>query len=519
MAREVANLPGDVPTCHQMLLDLLQTLQHRDLTIEKLAHELAILKRHQFGRKSEKLDVGPLLPFIEEFLKAEAEGKKGEVEVPQEPQAKVEEREGHGRKKNPEHLPRERKTYEVSQEKKRCRGCGKELEKIGEEVTEELEYHPASFFVRQHVREKLACKDCQENVVLAEMPPRPVEKGIPGPGLLAHVLTSKYADHLPLNRQEGIFERHGVQISRSTLCDWVAYSADLLEPLYLEMKAEVLKSKKVHTDDSPVPVLDRDRVTTREGRLWVYVGDQDHPHTVYDFSPNHRSDAPKAFLNGYRGFLQADAYVGYDAVYAGGNIIEIACWAHARRKFFDARGSDRARSHAALAFISRLYEVEREARVLDAGDRKALRQERSRPILESFKRWLDCEASRVLPKSPIGQAVHYALGQWEALTRYIEDGLLEIDNNIAERALRRVALGRKNWLFAGSDEGGRRAAIVYSLVASAKDHRIDPFAYLRDVLERVSTHLARDIAQLLPANWKSFQEGIATGKVPSTAPG
>lgn len=518
MAREIANLPDDVATLKRMLTEIIDTLEHRDRTIEKLTQELRLLRRYQFGRRSEKLELGPLLPFVEEFLKAKgAETNAAEVEKIEEP-AK-EQAEGHGRKKLPDHLPREKKFYKVSEEKRRCKGCGKELVKMGEEVSEELEYQPASFFVREHVREKLACKDCQENVVIAERPPQAVEKGIPGPGLLAHVLTSKYADHLPLHRLEGIFERNGVEIARSTMCDWVGYAADQLEPLYIEMKAQVLQSKKVHTDDTPVPVLDRDRVTTREGRLWVYVGDQEHPHTVYDFSPSHRSDAAKAFLNGYRGYLQADAYVGYDAVYAGGGIVEVACWAHARRKFFDARGSDRSRGHTALAFISRLYEVEREGRQLESEKRKALRQERSRPIIESFKTWLDSEVRRVLPKSPMGQAIQYAIGQWSALVRYVEDGILEIDNNRAERALRRVAIGRKNWLFAGSDAGGRRAAIIYSLVASAKDHGLDPFVYLRDMLERVWTHPAKDIAQVLPANWKSFQDTLEKEAAAAKAPG
>jgi transposase len=428
---------------------------------------------------------------------------------------------GHGRKKLPAHLPRERIEYALPEESRVCprEGCGGELSRIGEEVSEQLEYQPASLHVRQIVRVKYACRKCQEHVALAEAPPTPIEKGMPGPGLLAHVMVNKFADHLPLHRQEAIFARQGVDLKRTTLCDWVGRAAALLEPLTARMKTEVLASKKIHTDDTPVPVQDEARTRTRTGRLWVYLGDEAHPHTVFDYTPTRSRDGPRTFLDGYAGYLQADAFTGYDAVYAPGGVIEVACWAHARRKFYDAQTTDAPNAIAAMAFIGELYAVEREAKETgaDAAKRLAMRQERSRPVLARVREWLQGQSLAQLPKSPMGQAVSYALANWVALNRYTEDGDLSIDNNAAERALRAVAVGRKNYLFFGSDAGGKRAAIVYSLIASCKRHGIDPWAYLRDVLDRVSTHPARRIDELLPPRWKELREAAAAA-VPAEAP-
>lgn len=356
-----------------------------------------------------------------------------------------------------------------------------------------------------HARIKYACPDCQGNVVCGSLPVQPIEKGLPGPGLLAHVLTSKYNDHLPLNRLEGIFQRQGVELRRSTLCDWVAAGADLLKSVVEVMKSEVLASRKIHTDDIPVPVLDKDRASTRTGRLWVYVGGPDHEHIVFDYTPDRSRDGPKAFLSGYKGYLQADAYAGYDVLYAGQEVIEVACWAHARRKFFDAMKSDAVRARVALAYIRSFYAVEKQASGLDEDARQQLRLAQAKPHLESFKAWLDMEVQKVLPKSPIAEAISYARAQWTALVRYLEDGLLEPDNNRAERALRRVAVGRKNWMFAGSDEGGHRAAIIYSLIASCAATKVDPFAYLRDVLQRLPSCIAAngDLKLLTPRAWKA----------------
>jgi hypothetical protein len=301
-----------------------------------------------------------------------------------------------------------------------------------------------------------------------------------------------------------------VEISRSTMCDWVGASAALLKPLVQVMKTEILASRKIHTDDTTVPVLDKDREKTKTGRLWVYVGDIANEHIVFDYTPDRGRDGPLRFLAGYKGYLQADAYAGYDAVYAGQEVIEVACWAHARRKFFDAMKSDGVRSRIALAYIRELYAIEKRAHDEGADERRALRIAEAKPILETFQAWLEVEAKVVLPKSPMGEAIGYARAQWVALLRYLDDGILEVDNNRAERALRRVAIGRKNWMFAGSDEGGRRAAIVYSLIASCGALKIDSYAYLRDVLTRLPLCPPDDTASLqllTPRAWKSAQVG------------
>jgi len=356
-----------------------------------------------------------------------------------------------------------------------------------------------------HVRFTYACRACEETVVTAPRPAAPIEKGRPGPGLLAQVITAKYADHLPLTRQVDIFTRHGVTLSRQTLCDWVAAAADLLTPVYEDLTATVLASAVLHTDDTPVPVLDRARTETRPGRLWVYVGDGRPADIMYDYTADRSRAGPLAILGNFRGHLQADASAGYDALYATGRIVEVGCWAHARRYFWDAKASEPVRGLPALAFIQQLYAVEAAAKGLDADTRRARRQADALPVLGRFKLWLDEQADRVLPKSPIGEAIGYARAQWTALTRYCENGALAIDNNAAERALRRVCTGRKNWLFCGSDEGGKRAAILYSLVATCKAHGIDAWAYLRDVLERIPTLPNSRRAELLPRNWKAAQ--------------
>ena len=372
-----------------------------------------------------------------------------------------------GRKPLPASLPRKREVHDVPAEQLPCPDCGTLRTKIGEEIREQLEYVPASMIVIQHVRPKYACQCCEGNIIIAERLPEPIEKGLPGPGLLAQVAVSKYADHLPLYRQEGIFRRHGVELSRQTMCDWMAVCADLLEPIWKLMHRLILLSKVIQTDDTPVTVLDP-VLGQFQGRLWDYLGDRQHPYTVYHFTEDRSGCGPQQMLKGYEGYLQADAYSGYD---------EVGCWMHARRKFYEARTTDPPRAHQALAWISLLYKVEEEAREknLDDAQRHALRQEKSRPLLTKLKEWLDQEEQqRVLPKSPIGEAIGYARNHWGALERYLEAGFLEIDNGASERAMKPVALGRKNWLFAGSDEGGKTAATLMSLCTTCKDLGIDP---------------------------------------------
>ncbi len=475
-------------------------------SIAKLSHELALFRRYLYGRRSEKLDPAQLLLEFASWVTALNEAAPAPAEAAPDPPAGPgprRPRAGHGRTPLPAFLPRRRVVHALPEAQCTCKACGARLVKIGEETSEQLDYQPASLFVTEHVRVKYACQACEEHVVTSPLPAQPIDKGRPGPGLLAQVITAKYADHVPLNRQVDICARHGVDLSRQTLGDWVADAAVLLEPIYGDLKVSVLGGKLVQTDDTTVPVQDRARTTTRDGRLWVYVGDKSPTDIVYDYTATRSRAGPSAFLGDFRGYLQADAYAGYDALYATGRVVEVGCWAHARRYFWDAKAADEPRALLALGFVQQLYRVETEAKALEAEPRRAMRAEKSRPVLTRFKGWLNEQADIVLPKSPIGEAVHYARAQWTALTRYLEDGDLAIDNNAAERALRRVVTGRKNWLFCGSDEGGKRAAILYSIVATCKAHAIDVWAYLKDVLERIPTHPDRRRAELLPRNWKA----------------
>lgn len=498
----VETLPTDINTLQQMVLQLLADVDSKTHRLQDLQHQLEWFKRHTFGRKSEKYDPNQKLLF--EALEEKLKSRQSELLASQRSSdaAKQKDSRRNGRKPLPPELPRERIEHIPEKAALLCTTCNQEKQRIGEEVTEELDYVPASFVVRQHVRGKYACKACQDGVVIADLPARPIEKGRPGTGLLAHILVSKYGDHLPLHRQEGIYQRHGIDIRRSTMCDWVGQSAELLMPLVKEMKRQILVAPKIHTDDTSVPVRNGPRKQIRKGYLWVYIDRNNN--VAFDYTPNRCREGPVAFLGDYCGYLQADAYAGYDAVFAKGLATEVGCWAHARRKFYDAKDTDPVRSHEMLAWIGELYKIERQAKdeERNAAEIQALRQETSKPILDEIQQRLETFSIEVLPKSPLGQAIGYARGQWKALNRYLENGILDIDNNLSERTLRMVVIGRKNWLFAGHDTGGHRAAIIYSLIASCKLCKIDPFAYLRDVLDRVSTYPASGISDLLPANWK-----------------
>jgi hypothetical protein len=360
---------------------------------------------------------------------------------------------------------------------------------------------PASLFVRRFVRRKYACRSCLEHVAIPAKAPQPIDKGLPGPGLLAHVITNKYAFHLPLYRQEEILAHHAVTISRSTLCGWMARVAELFDPLYKVMITRVRGSRIIWTDDTTVPVWDPMLPRTRTGRFRVYIGDAGNPYRVYDFTPRRTRDGPERFLAGFAGYLQADAFSGYDRLCAGASVIRVACWAHARRKFYEARNTAPLPAYEALARIRQLYRIEDTCKDLPAEERRAIRQRDAVPLLVSFGEWLEELGRGALPKSPIGQAVSYARAQWADLQTYTRDGELSIDNNVSERSLRAQAIGRKNYLFVGSDRGGRTAATLYSLVGSCKRHRVDPFAYLKDILERLPTHPAARLGELLPDAW------------------
>jgi transposase len=470
-----------------------------------LRQRLDQLLRRLYGPRTEKTD--PHQPLLFD----EPPPEPAPAPPPPEPAAAASDRRpGHGRRRLPADLPRQRVVHELPLAERLCPQCQHERQPISQEVSEQLDFKPASLFVVEHVRVTYACPCCQGVVATAAKPPQPIDKGLPGPGLLAYVAVSRYSDHLPLYRLERIFVRHGLDLSRSTLCDWMRACADLLSPLYALLVAEVLQSAVVHTDDTVVPVLDGSRDRTRQGRLWVYIGDKKHPYNVFDYTASRSRDGPAAFLKEYQGYLQADAFGGYDGIYAGGQIVEVCCHAHARRKFYEARTTDAARSAAALGWYRELYALEADIKDLNDEERVRERQERSVPLLARFHAWLEEQRAQVLPKSPLGQAVQYALNQWAALVRYTEDGRLSIDNNVSEREMKRIAIGRKNWLFAGSDRGGQTAAVLYTVTSTCARHGVDAFVYLEDVLRRLPSCPAAGLVELLPDRWAAARRAEAS---------
>jgi transposase len=504
-------LPNDVDALQALVREqgaLLEArdaeLHAKDLRIEQILAQLARLKRLRFGRSSEKLDreIEQLELALEDLQE-----DTGERAV-ERPSILPEAAEKPVRRPLPEHLPRETVMHAAACA---CPKCGGELRRLGEDVTEVLEYVPASFKAIRHVRPKFSRRRC-EAITQAPVPSLPIERGRPGPGLLAHVLVSKYADHLPLYRQSEIYAREGVALERSTLADWVGRSTALLAALVDALRENALASDVLHGDDTPVPVLAPGTGKTRTGRLWTYVRDE-RPHNetrppaaVYFYSPDRKGEHPASHLKSFKGVLHADGYAGFNAIFEKGMIAEAACWAHVRRKFFDvheASGSPIARE--ALDRIGALYGIEKEARGRPPDERKRMRQERSKPLLDALHAWLASTKAKLSPKTDLAAAIRYALGRWAALGRYIDDGRLEIDNNAAERAIRPLALGRKNYLFAGSDAGGERAAAIYSLIETAKLNGLDPEAWLRDVLGRIADHPINRIADLLPWNWSASE--------------
>src|SRR6266568_3574526 len=488
----------------EQLLRKEEQLASRDEEIERLKLLIAKLRRMQFGRKSEKLD----------WQIEQLELKLGELEASRAQQAAaspvslaasaVNRERRRARQPLPAHLPRE--THKVLPKQQACPDCSGALKLLGEDISETLEYVPEHFKVIRQVRPKLACARC-DKIVQAEAPSRPIERGIAGPGLLAHVLVSKYCDHLPLYRQSEIYAREGVELDRSTLADWVGGTSRLLEPLVEALRRHVLSAHKLHADDTPVPVLAPGNGKTKTGRLWTYVrdnrpaGDGTPPAVWFCYSPDRKGEHPKEHLSSFSGTLQADGYAGFEQIYETGRIQEAACWAHVRRKFYDLEVAHKSPvAVEALERIAGLYAIESEIRGRSPDERREIRNLRSRPLLDSLKQWLEETLGKLSRKSDTALAVRYALGRWEALLRYCDNGRLEIDNNAAERALRVVALGRKNFLFAGSDGGGESAAAIYSLLGTAKLNGIDPESYLRNVLSRIADHPIKRIEELLPWN-------------------
>ena len=483
-------------SAQSQIAELEARLQRRDLEIQHLQLQLIKLKRMQFGRSSEKLaqEIDQLELRLEELETAQAV-EAPRVEIP------ATERRQPVRRPLPAQLPRETVTHTAPCA---CPECGGELTPMGTEVSEELEYVPARFKVIRHERDTFACRGC-DTVITAPMAARPVEGGLAGPGLLAHVLVSKYVDHLPLYRQSLMFEREDIDLARSTLAGWVGQVARLLEPLGEALGRHVKAGDKLHADDTPVPVLRPGRCKTGTGRFWTYVRDdrpagEDTPPAVwFRYSPDRKGEHPRRHLQDFGGYLQADGYAGFHHLYQGGKIREVACWAHVRRKFYDiAEATDSPVAHEALQRIGNLYAIEREIRGQPPGTRCEVRRARAGPLLNEFKQWTNNTLAKLSKKSALAEAIRYVLPRWPALTRYVDNGLLEIDNNAAERALRVVALGRKNYLFAGSDAGGERAALIYSLLGTAKLNGINPQAYLAEVLTRIADHPINRIDELLP---------------------
>jgi transposase len=511
MSNGVDNLPDDPVLLKQIIAE-----RERYIEAMELRHkaELDAVLRRLYGPRSEKFDPTELLLFgVNVAEQIPVDEKTVEAESGQKLKTRRINHHKHGRRELPAHLPRVEVPHDLSDEQKKCPCCGKDRKCIGTEISEQLEFVSASFKVLKHVRHKYACitcgKDCQRydcspHIEIATKGPQPIEKGLPGPGLLAHVIVSKLGDHLPLYRLEKIFDRVGVDIARSTMCAWMLSCSELVKPLVELMKKRVKQSKVIHTDDTRVAVHDETvKGKCKSGRIWCFLGDESNPYDVYHYTPDRTRTGPQNFLADYKGHLQADAYGGYDGIYHKGEVIEVACWAHARRKFFDARETDGRRASEMLEFVRQLYAVEDEAKGMDHDPRRALRQERSLPILAKIKTWLDLEQQLVLPRSPMALAINYMLNQWTALCAYTTAGFLNIDNNAAERALKRIAIGRKNWLFAGNDEAGASHARLWTLIASAERHGLDPQNYLMSVLAKIGQTNLSELKQFLPDVWKA----------------
>ena len=504
--RNRVDLPDDVGQLKALITQRDATIETLSAALESLKQQFLNLRRAQFGASSERI-AGQAELFIEP------------VSLPVPPvqtETITYERERRGRPALPKDLPRVRIEYDLTEAEK---DDFETLTRIGEDKSETLDYIPAKLQVIEHMRAKYAGTrkvDGGQTVVSASMPPAPLPKSNASPNLLSHVLVSKYADHLPLNRIEGIFRRHGVELARSTLCDWVLGSTELLSVIYQALKTHVLAAPKIHADDTILPLQDRGRGRTVQARLWAYLGAgarlndrsewSEHPAAVfYEFTDDRRGEHAQRMLGSYRGYLQADAFAGFNALYQDGRIVEVGCWAHARRKFFEiaeaAPRNTHTAAHEALDWIGRLYAIERAIADEPPDKIRTLRQAQSAPVLGELRIWLEGTLRTILPRSPTAGAIGYALNNWAALIRYLDSGILDIDNNACERAMRPVAIGRKNFLFVGSDRGGHAAAVAYSLIQTCKLHNIEPFAYLSDVLRRLPSYPINRVTELLPFRW------------------
>jgi transposase len=510
MALAHDQLPDDIEQLKRLLLG-------REALIAKLVAEIARLKRWRFGRSSERTDAAlAQLQLLLEGIQLAAPASPPQVES----QAPIPAEESKVPAAAPKHTgsaPRARKRGELPAHLPRqivvhapsscaCPDCGSPMRTLGEDIAEQLDYVPGYFRVLRHVRPKLACGHCAQ-IVQLPAPARPIERGLPTPALLAQVIVAKYADHSPLYRQQAIFGRAGVELDRALLADWVAGGAALMAPLVEALGRHVLDAAKVHGDDTPIPVLDPGRGRTKTGRIWVYVrddrpaGSRAPPAVWYRYSPDRKGEHPEAHLKTFNGILQADGYAGFGPLYESGRIVEAACMAHLRRKFYDIYQHDRSPiAVEALRRIGLLYAIEREIRGQRPEARRLARRQLAGPLLDALHDWLHETLRTVSAKSALAGAIQYGLVRWTALTRYRDDGRIEIDNNTAERAIRPVVLGRKNYLFAGSDAGGERAAAIYSLIGTCLLNGVEPYGYLREVLSRIAQHPINRIDELLPWN-------------------
>lgn len=502
MALDPAHLPDDIAMLKAMLLD-------RDAEIENLKLTIAKMQRDQYGAKSER--GSKLLDQLElqlaELEEAKAQNKvAAELEMPL--GAAKPEPQNPARRPLPGHLPRERVVHEGPHD---CPSCGGELRKLGEDVTETLEHVPATWKVICHVREKFTCRSC-ETICQAPAPNHPIARGRAGPHLLAQVLFNKYRAHLPLNRQSALFAGDGINIDTSTLADWVGASTATLMPLVEAIEAHVIDAERLHIDDTTVPVLAKGKCRT--GRLWAYVRDdapfagKAAPAALFQYSVDRAAEHPERHLATYSGICQADAYSGYNGLYAQGRepgpITEASCWAHGRRKFFEIAELNKAPiAIEAVRRIDELFAIERQINGKPPDERVAVRQSQTKPLVEDLEIWFRSERKKLSSKNRLAKAIDYHLKRWPAFTRYLDDGRICLSNNAAERTIRGIAVGRKNWIFAGSDSGGRRAAAIYTLIETAKLNDVDARAWLADILARINDHPMHQLDALLPWNWQA----------------
>ena len=483
--------PVELRAVNRLLADEVKALT---LKVEQLQHQLSGHNRNRFGSKSEGLDQLNLTFQEDEQIAEAAEAQSTPSKADRPPRQ-------HSRKPLPEHLDRNTQTLSPGEE---CRRCGGALKTLGEDVTEELEYVPGRFMVNRIVRPRMACACC-EAIVQSPLPSRPIDRGRPGPGLLAHVLVSKYSDHLPLYRQSQIFAREGVDLDRSTLADWVGRSTSLLEPLADAIGRLARQGEVLFADDTPVKMLAPGSKKTKTARIWTYVRDerpwsgQSPPCVWYQFTVDRKGAHPVSHLSGFRGWVHADGYSGFNGLFGDDKAGEMACMAHVRRKFVDVFASQgSAIAEEAIRRIAELYAVEKEARGKPPNERVSLRQSKSKPVFDDLEEWLHAQLPRISGKSPLAQAIRYALGRMPKARPYLDNGSLSLDNNSAERAMKPVAIGRKNWMFAGSEGGGKAMAIAFTLIETAKLNGIDPQAWLTWVLGRIADHKINRLDELMP---------------------